>query len=276
MSCPICYDKDVEVVICWNAHSLCQECYGTMMNSARSSNRNCAECREPMFNWGEDSSRDPTTAPTTNPTTTTTTTTTDGNTTTTTTTTITTTTFTTIYRGSQDDPFYDSPTRAGDEDVLTRLPTIFGEIPEGTEDAVALGHIFNRIIQNYASRGWTGVDRYDPRVVRDLAREFAVSIEYDFESFSLENLNWMIVGSRLELNRSDRTKMVKFLKQFVLAGYPIHVVAAWIGSNLSTIHEGTNPLRYTDARPVISDRTININHIRDNTRYTFQTIRQIR
>lgn len=270
MSCPICYDKDVEVVVCWNAHSLCQECYDTMMNSARSSNRNCAECREPMFNWGEDSSQDPTT-------TTTTTTARRGNTTITTTTTTTTTTFTTIYRGSQDDPFYDSPTRAGDEDAPTRLPTIFANIPEGTEDAWILGYIFNRIIQNYASRGWTGVDRYDPRVVRTLAREFP-SIEYDFESFSLENLNWMMIENdgRLALNRSDRTKMVKFLKQFVLAGYPIHEVSAWIGRNLSTIHEGTNPVRYTDARPVISERTININHRRDNTRYSFQTIRQIR
>jgi len=261
-------------VVCWNAHSLCQECYDAMTNSDRSSNKNCAECREPMFNWSADSSQDPTTTIRT--------------TTTTTTTTIRSRipdrsleqnrTQRMLWRGSEGDPFYDSPTRAGDQDTLIRLPTILEPVTtsETMEPAIALSHIFNRIIENYASRGWTGVDRYNPRVVRTLAREFT-AIEYDFSSFSLSNLNWMVIahGDRLGLNRGDRPKMVKFMKQFVLAGYPVHVVAAWIGNNLSTIRPADPTDAYTDARVSITDRTININHIRDNTCFAFQTIRQI-
>ncbi len=54
MSCPVCYDdftQENKMVVCWNEHSLCQGCYSTMMTSARSQNKKCAECRVEMFDW---------------------------------------------------------------------------------------------------------------------------------------------------------------------------------------------------------------------------------
>ena len=52
MSCPVCYTNDTSLLICWNSHALCDPCYRTMMSSARGhANRNCAECRVPMFSW---------------------------------------------------------------------------------------------------------------------------------------------------------------------------------------------------------------------------------
>jgi hypothetical protein len=57
-SCPICLSATPDTVVCWNSHALCGECYTTMMGHARSQNKKCAECREPMFKWG-DGTQDP-------------------------------------------------------------------------------------------------------------------------------------------------------------------------------------------------------------------------
>lgn len=63
MSCPVCYDdftQENKMVVCWNEHSLCQGCYSTMMTSARSQNKKCAECRVDMFDWREGTAPTPT------------------------------------------------------------------------------------------------------------------------------------------------------------------------------------------------------------------------
>lgn len=57
-TCPVCYDNSADTIVCWNAHSLCGQCYTTMMGHSRSQNKKCAECREPMFKWG-DGTQDP-------------------------------------------------------------------------------------------------------------------------------------------------------------------------------------------------------------------------
>ena len=51
MPCPVCYDDDADTLVCENAHTLCGDCYKKMMSDDRSGNKNCAECREPMFVW---------------------------------------------------------------------------------------------------------------------------------------------------------------------------------------------------------------------------------
>ena len=51
MPCPVCYDDDADTLVCENAHTLCGGCYKTMMSHDRSANKNCAECRTPMFVW---------------------------------------------------------------------------------------------------------------------------------------------------------------------------------------------------------------------------------
>ena len=52
MSCPVCYANDTSLTICWNSHALCDPCYRRMMSSpVGHANRNCAECRVPMFSW---------------------------------------------------------------------------------------------------------------------------------------------------------------------------------------------------------------------------------
>ena len=50
--CGICYSADEEIVVCWNDHMMCGECYRHCMSSSRSQNKKCAFCREPMFRWG--------------------------------------------------------------------------------------------------------------------------------------------------------------------------------------------------------------------------------
>lgn len=62
-TCPVCYDENADIVVCWNSHSLCSNCYKTMMASERGSNQNCAECRVPMFRWAEDGTLDPVAPP---------------------------------------------------------------------------------------------------------------------------------------------------------------------------------------------------------------------
>ena len=57
--CCICYSAPPDTLTCKNAHFLCGECYNTMMNGDRSQNKNCAECRAPMFRWGTDPTLDP-------------------------------------------------------------------------------------------------------------------------------------------------------------------------------------------------------------------------
>jgi hypothetical protein len=59
MSCPICYSNDADTIVCWNEHSICKECYDTCMNGRRSSNKKCASCRQPMFDWREPRVDDP-------------------------------------------------------------------------------------------------------------------------------------------------------------------------------------------------------------------------
>ena len=49
--CPVCYDDDPDTLVCENAHTLCDRCYKKMMSDDRSANKNCAECRSPMFVW---------------------------------------------------------------------------------------------------------------------------------------------------------------------------------------------------------------------------------
>ena len=49
--CPVCYDDDADTLVCENAHTLCGGCYKRMMSDDRSANKNCAECRTPMFVW---------------------------------------------------------------------------------------------------------------------------------------------------------------------------------------------------------------------------------
>ena len=56
--CPICYANPPDTIVCEHSHSLCRTCYDTMMASARSQNQKCAECRAPMFDWG-DGTQDP-------------------------------------------------------------------------------------------------------------------------------------------------------------------------------------------------------------------------
>ena len=51
MPCPVCYDDDADTLVCENAHTLCGDCYKKMMSDDRSANKNCAECRSPMFVW---------------------------------------------------------------------------------------------------------------------------------------------------------------------------------------------------------------------------------
>ena len=53
MPCPVCYDDDADTLVCENAHTLCGDCYKKMMSDDRSGNKNCAECREPMFVWDD-------------------------------------------------------------------------------------------------------------------------------------------------------------------------------------------------------------------------------
>ena len=50
-TCSICYENRADIIVCWNEHKLCQECYTTSMESARSQLKNCAMCRIPMFYW---------------------------------------------------------------------------------------------------------------------------------------------------------------------------------------------------------------------------------
>jgi len=57
--CCICYSAPPDTLTCKNAHFLCGECYHTMMTGDRSANKNCAECRAPMFRWGTDPTLDP-------------------------------------------------------------------------------------------------------------------------------------------------------------------------------------------------------------------------
>mgnify|MGYP003110484027 CR=1 FL=1 len=57
--CPICYAETPDTIVCWNAHAVCNTCYGTMLRSARSQMKNCAECRAPMFRWDNDGTQDP-------------------------------------------------------------------------------------------------------------------------------------------------------------------------------------------------------------------------
>ncbi len=56
--CPICYSAVADIIVCEHSHALCSDCYGRMLRDARSQNKKCAECREPMFQWN-DGTQDP-------------------------------------------------------------------------------------------------------------------------------------------------------------------------------------------------------------------------
>jgi len=56
--CEICYTDEKEIVICWNSHQTCMTCYLGMWEM-RGGQQKCGFCREKMFEWGDDPTKDP-------------------------------------------------------------------------------------------------------------------------------------------------------------------------------------------------------------------------